>query len=194
MFQRLKRENGLTATRSAQRRLRSSFHWGGEGRNGPSSVRRQEIHRFVARTWWSLEGTDRKVQDTAREVQGQDQGKAECCFFIFLEVPTKHPAFWRRHGWTNLDPALKELTHQGLPRWHSGKESAWRPGFDPWAGKIPWRRKWQSTPVLLPGKSHGRKSLAGYRPWDHKESDTTEQMSTHTHTHTHTHAVRMLRA
>ena len=39
--------------------------------------------------------------------------------------------------------------------------------------KITWRRKWQSTPVLLPGKSHGQRSLAGYSPWGHKESDTT---------------------
>ena len=37
-----------------------------------------------------------------------------------------------------------------------------------------WRRKWQPTPVFLPGKSHGWRSLAGYSPWDHKESDTTE--------------------
>ena len=36
-----------------------------------------------------------------------------------------------------------------------------RPGFDPWVGKIPWRRKWQSTLGLLPGKSHGEKSLVG---------------------------------
>jgi len=41
-------------------------------------------------------------------------------------------------------------------------------------GKIPWRRKWQSTPVLLPGKSHGQRSLVGYSPWCRKESDTTE--------------------
>ena len=38
--------------------------------------------------------------------------------------------------------------------------------FDPWVGKIPWRRKWPPTPVLLPGKSHGQKSLVGYSPWD----------------------------
>ena len=38
-------------------------------------------------------------------------------------------------------------------------------GFDPWVGKIPWRRKWQSTPVLLPGKSHGQRSLGGCSPW-----------------------------
>ena len=40
----------------------------------------------------------------------------------------------------------------------------------------PWRRKWQSTPVLLPGKSHGQRSLVGsYSPWGCKESDTTER-------------------
>ena len=41
--------------------------------------------------------------------------------------------------------------------------------------------KWQSTPVLLPGKSHGQRSLAGYSPWGHKELDTTEQLGTQTH-------------
>ena len=36
--------------------------------------------------------------------------------------------------------------------------------FDPWVGKIPWRRAWQPTPVFLPGEFHGQKNLAGYRP------------------------------
>jgi len=45
-------------------------------------------------------------------------------------------------------------------------------------GKIPWRRAWQPAPVFLPGESHGQRSLAGYSPWGHKESDTTEQLST----------------
>ena len=40
-----------------------------------------------------------------------------------------------------------------------------RHSFSPWVGRIPWRRKWQPTPVFLPGKSHGQKSLAGYSPW-----------------------------
>ena len=40
--------------------------------------------------------------------------------------------------------------------------------------KIPWRRKWHPTPVFLPGKSHGQRSLVGYSPWGYKESDTTE--------------------
>ena len=54
-----------------------------------------------------------------------------------------------------------------------------RPGFDPWVGKIPWRRKWQPTPVLLPGKSHGQRSLVGYSPRVHKEADTTERLHFH---------------
>ena len=47
-----------------------------------------------------------------------------------------------------------------------------RCGFDPWIRKIPWRRKWKPTPVFLPGKSHEQRSLMGYSPWAHKESDT----------------------
>ena len=71
--------------------------------------------------------------------------------------------------------SINNWAHQ-LPRWYSGKESTWqcRRWFDPWGGKIPWRRKWQPTPVLLPGKVHGQRRLAGYRPWGGKELKTTE--------------------
>ena len=57
----------------------------------------------------------------------------------------------------------------------------WR--LDPWVGKIPWRRKWQPTPVFLPGESRGQRSLAGRAP----EGTSQTQLSTRTHTHTHTH-------
>ena len=63
-----------------------------------------------------------------------------------------------------------------LPRWHNGKEFACqcrRGGFDPWVGKISWRSAWQPTPVFLPAEFHGQRSLAGYRPWGHKELDRT---------------------
>ena len=53
-----------------------------------------------------------------------------------------------------------------------------RCGFDPWVKKIPRRRKWQLTPVFLPGKSQGQRSLAGYHSWGRKYSDMTE----YTHT------------
>ena len=59
----------------------------------------------------------------------------------------------------------------GLPWWLRGKESVSqcrRCGFDPWVGKIPWRRKWQPTPVFLPGEFHGQRSLAGYSSWGGK--------------------------
>ena len=49
--------------------------------------------------------------------------------------------------------------------------------FNPWVRRMPWRRKLQCTPVVLPGKSHGRRSLVGYSPRGHKESDTNEQLS-----------------
>ena len=63
----------------------------------------------------------------------------------------------------------------------SGKEPACqgrrhkRHGFDPCVSKIPWRRAQQPTPAFLPGESHGQRSLVGYSPRGHKESDTTEE-------------------
>ena len=48
-----------------------------------------------------------------------------------------------------------------------------RHGFDPWVGRISWRRIWQPTPVFLPGKSHGQRSLVGYSPWGCTESNMT---------------------
>ena len=49
-----------------------------------------------------------------------------------------------------------------------------RLGFNPWVGKIPWRRAWQPTPVFLPGESHVQRSLVGCSPGGHKELDVTE--------------------
>ena len=71
------------------------------------------------------------------------------------------------------------MEYRGFPGGTSSKEPPCqcrkqkRPGFDPWVGKTPWRRKWQPTPAFLPGESHGQRSLAGYSPLGHKELDTT---------------------
>ena len=73
-----------------------------------------------------------------------------------------------------------QATHSrilGLPwwlRWEGIHLHCQRPGFDPWVGKIPWRRAWQPTPEFLPGESQGQRSLKGYSLWIHKESDVTE--------------------
>ena len=70
--------------------------------------------------------------------------------------------------------------YMGFPRGSVVKESycqgrsCRRHQFDPWVQKIPWRRKWQPTPVFLPGEPHGQKGLVGYSPWCCKESDRTE--------------------
>jgi len=53
-----------------------------------------------------------------------------------------------------------------------------RLGFHPWIGKIPWMRKWQPTPIFLPGEFHEQRSLAGYSLWGCKESDRTEHACT----------------
>ena len=50
-------------------------------------------------------------------------------------------------------------------------------GFNPWVGKIPWKREWQPTPVFLPGEFHGQRSLVGYSPRACKESDMPAQLS-----------------
>ena len=82
--------------------------------------------------------------------------------------------WWRQSGKMAFFHVLPR--HLGFPGGSDGKESAWqcrRCRFNPWVGKISWRWKWQPTPVLLPGKSHGQRSLTGYGPWGCKESDTT---------------------
>ena len=82
------------------------------------------------------------------------------------------------HG-TPMLAILQDIWSLGNPG-ASGKDHACqcrrhkRHRFNPWVGKIPWRRAWQPTPVFSPGESHGQRSLAGYSSWGHKESDTTK--------------------
>ena len=84
-----------------------------------------------------------------------------------------------------------DVNTRGLLWWCSGKECFYnslqilyrrckRCGFNPWVGKIPWRRKWQPTPVFLAGESHRQRDLAGYSPWVTEESDMAQRLSTHT--------------
>ena len=87
----------------------------------------------------------------------------------------KRPLLFGRKALANLDNIL------GFLGGSVDKESACNAGDAgsiPGLGKIPWRKAWQPTTVFLHGKSHGQRSLAGYNSWGHKESDTTEQLST----------------
>ena len=73
--------------------------------------------------------------------------------------------------------------HKGFPGGANGKEPTChcrkhkRCRFDPWVGKMPWRKAWQPTAVLLPGESHGQRSLAGYSPRGRHESGVTKRLS-----------------
>ena len=76
------------------------------------------------------------------------------------------------------------LERQQIDTWLSWRLQWWRicfqcrrPGFNPWYGKMPWRREWQPTPLSLPAEIHGQRSLAGYNPWIRKESDTAEWLT-----------------
>ena len=67
---------------------------------------------------------------------------------------------------------ILSIVVNGLPGGSDDKESACegrKPGFDPWIGKIPWRRECLSTPVFLHGKSHRHRSLVACSPWGCKE-------------------------
>ena len=95
-----------------------------------------------------------------------------------LENPRDRGAWWAAvYGVAQSQTRLKRLSSS------SKKESACRCrrwGFDPWARKIPWRRKWQPTPVFLPGESHEQRSLAATVHGGHTKLDTTEQVNNNT--------------
>ena len=79
-----------------------------------------------------------------------------------------------------LDLLAVQGTLKSLLQHHSSKASVlWCSAFFIVQLSHLWRRQWQPTPVLLPGKSHGRRNLVGWSPWGRKESDTTERLHFH---------------
>ena len=133
------------------------------------------------------------MQETWFQSLGQEdpleKGTAAHCSILAWRIP------WREDpgSYGLLSLGLQRVRHEWatnifrFPSWCSGKESTHQRrryrslGFNLWVGKIPWRRKWQATPVFLPGKFHGLRSVVDYSPWSHKESAKTE----HTYVTTH---------
>ena len=140
----------------------------------PSSV---QLYR--CRTWWA---EDKFVQ-------------RERCHLLCVGRYSASQDLWPLLLLSHVAPGSTHIKGicclMGLPRWCKGEESAWqcrrykRCKFHPWVGKIHWRRKWQPTPVFLPGELHGQRSLVGLQP-------TGSQRVRHdwagTHTHIHTYA------
>ena len=133
-------------------------------------------------------------RDTQGPCKGSNQNGqsvwAELCFLgqLFLVSLTRNCMCQLQIG--TCQEHCQRLNNKGIchllpwrfdfPGGSDGKASAYNlgdPGLIPGSGMIPWRRKWQPTPILLPGKSCGRRSLVGYSPWGPKESDTTELLN-----------------
>ena len=111
----------------------------------------------------------RKLSMKLKESRGREAGRQRAQ--ESLDVGSRNKS-WEMDSQgveaVNLELRALERTSTTCFRWLSDKESTCqcrRFGFDPWVGKIPQRRKWQPTPVSLPGESHGQRSLAGYSPW-----------------------------
>ena len=119
--------------------------------------------------------------DTYRPKKGTQEGDSrawgEGCF-----LPLKH--FWVGNSTWNVtckcgalggflgQPRPASLVAQRVNIYLQSR----RPKFNPWVKKISWRRKWQPTPVLLPGKFHGWRNLVDNSPCGSKELDTIEQL------------------
>ena len=99
--------------------------------------------------------------------------------------------FSRESSNPGIEPGSPSLQADSLPTELQGKPmvvkrlpAIRRPGFDLWVEKIPWRSKWQPTPVSLPGKSHGQRRLVSCSPWGRKELGTSERLTlTYTYLH-----------
>ena len=82
---------------------------------------------------------------------------------VFVESQTES---WASHGTSGKKLKTKKP--------HLQCRRCRRPRFDPWVGKIPWRKAQQPTPIFLPGEAHEQRSLVDHSPWDLKESDKTD--------------------
>ena len=102
------------------------------------------------------------------------------CFFYFVSVATKILIHNKGAIDATLTPSFIYSTTNAISDiyWEHvmGKPAMQETRVRSWVGKILWRRKWQPTPVSLPGKSHGQRSLVGYSPWGCKELVTAEQL------------------
>ena len=99
--------------------------------------------------------------------------KGPVCVFIWIVATSQDT--WRECFQPWLQASKNETCWASqVAQWWRIWLQCRRCQFDPWVGKIPWRRKWLLIPVFLPGKFHGQRSLEGYSPWGCKESDMTE--------------------
>ena len=120
---------------------------------------------------WESDSRAPQLRRISPEPMGRTSGHVRWC------TSSAQPSAWRVMGdlemlewmierwlWQNQEWFPDALVVKNVP----ASAGDMRCGFDPWVRKIPWKRAWQPTPVFLPGKPHGQRSLAGYSPWVRK--------------------------
>ena len=143
-----------------------------------AGVRRAScLHGYISKTRILIFGS---CLQAVVKSQGEEEAEGSCHsisrklgLYTLESLNERAPAAGRLRVKFLEEFKLSSYKIQAPPwlRWHRGKEPTcqcrrhWRPWLDPWVRKILWRRKWQPTPVFLPGKSHGQRSLVGYSPW-----------------------------
>ena len=129
------------------------YCWVGKGHNWPEGLAAappsQGGHRLLAVSDFYL--------NSHKLCQGFEPSQIYlCCLLHIIRITASYTNYGGFPGGSvvkNL-PAVQEM---------------WRHRFNPWVGKIPWRRKWQPAPVILPGETHGQRSLVHYSPRGRKE-------------------------
>ena len=143
--------------------------WGGGNRTSTSLLATLLASTPPSREYKLLFYSDGKMYQRATLAIGQDPGPQKCAFFQslrFLLAQEEGPSL----SWTVLFLNQVALVLRNPP-------ANRRDEFNPWVRKIPWRRKWQPTPIFLPGKSHGQRSPVA-TVHGVTELDTTERLST----------------
>ena len=135
--------------------------------------KRQGFNPWVGKILWR-----RKWQPSLVFLPGRSHGQRSLAGYspwrrkeLDIDWATEHSTCINRYINTESFPGTLDRKINCL--------QCWRPGFSPWIGKIPQRRKQQPAPVLVPGKFHGWRNLVGYSAWGHRESDTTEWLRFH---------------
>ena len=100
------------------------------------------------------------------------------CMIIVINIPIPEGRKWNRHRKEFTILLIFRIWPSRIPFPVGSDSKCGRPGFYPWVGKISWRRAWQPTPVFLPREFQGQRSLDRCSPQGHKQSDTTERLST----------------
>ena len=134
------------------------FLSGSAVRNPPAM---QETQRFRFDLWIGKIPWRRAWQPTPVFLPGESHGQSSLVGTVHGVAKSQTQLKWLNTYFGIWDMLASSLVAQSVKKPPASR----RPRFSPWVRKTPWRRKWQPTPVFLPGETHGQRNLEGYSPW-----------------------------